>query len=145
MKTLFITIAVLTSVCCFAQTTPPASVLEAFKKNFPGVTVKKWDKEDKNYEANFIKDAKSMSATFDAKGDWLETETDIAIKDLPAAVTAYIKEHYKDGAITEAAMIKTPKGEMYEAEVNGKDLLFDMQGKFIKEAKEEGDKEDEND
>lgn len=29
--------------------------------------------------------------------------------------------------------MKTPKGDMYEAEVKGKDLLFDMNGKFIQE------------
>ena len=144
MKTLLLLIGIAATVSCFAQTTPPASVLEAFKKNFPGVTVKKWDKEDRNYEANFTKDGKTMSATFDAKGVWMETETDISIKDLPAPVAAYVKEHYKDAAIKEAAMIKTPKGEMYEAEVKGNDLLFDMQGKFIKEVKEEGDEEKED-
>lgn len=126
-------IAVSTTMSCFAQKDIPAAVQEAFKKDFPGVNVKKWDKEDGNFEANFSKDGKPMSATFDAKGEWMETETDIAISELPAAVASYVKEHYKSASIKEAAKLKTPKGEMFEAEVKGKDLLFDMNGKFLKE------------
>lgn len=118
---------------CFAQKVVPVEVKEAFTKSFPGITVKKWDKEDGNYEANFTKDGKSMSATFDAKGEWLETETDIAISELPAAVSDYVKDHYKGAVIKQAAKLRTSKGDMYEAEVKGKDLLFDMNGKFIKE------------
>lgn len=133
MKTLLIACVIMASVSCFAQKDIPVPVKESFTKNFPGVTVKKWGKEDGNYEANFTKEGKSMSATFDAKGEWLETEIDIEISELPAAVTAYVKEHCKGAAIKEAAKLTTPKGDMYEAEVKGKDLLFDMSGKFIKE------------
>lgn len=133
MKTLLFILATITTLSCHAQKDIPAAVQESFKKNFPGVTVKKWDKEDGNFEANFSKDGKTMSATFDAKGVWMETETDIAIKDLPASVSSYVKEHYSGATIKEAAMLKTPKGDMYEAEVKGKDLLFDMNGQFLKE------------
>jgi len=111
----------------------PAEVKTAFEKSFPNTTVKKWDKEDGNYEANFSKDGKSMSATYDAKGNWLETETDIDVKNLPAPVVSYIKEHYNGAAIKEAATLKTPEGNRYEAEVKGKDILFDENGKFLKE------------
>lgn len=133
MKTLLMAIAVSTTISCYAQKDIPAAVQESFKKNFPGVTVKKWDKEDGNFEANFSKDGKSMSATFDATGAWMETETDIAISELPAAVASYVKEHYSGASIKEAAKLKTPKGEMFEAEVKGKDLLFDINGKFLRE------------
>ena len=136
MKTLLLVLATITTFGCYAQKETPAAVQEAFKKNFPGVTVKKWEKEDGNYEANFTKDGKTMSATFDEKGTWIETETDIAVKDLPAPVNAYVKEHYNGATIKEAAMLKTAKGDMYEAEVKGKDLLFDMNGKFLKEEKD---------
>ena len=132
-------------VCCKAQKETPSAVTAAFAKYFPGITAKRWDKEDGNYEANFKKDGKTMSATFNAKGGWLETETDIAVAELPTAVSAYVKQHYNSAEIKEAAFIKTPKGEMYEAEVKGKDLLFDKSGKFIKEVAETEDKEDEKD
>ena len=127
---------VLTALNCKAQSVP-AEAKAAFAKNFPGATVKKWDKEDGNYEANFTKDGKTMSATFDAQGTWVETETDIKVSELPAAVSDYVKTNYKGASIKEAAVISNPTSKkIYEAEVKGKDLLFDENGKFIKEEKD---------
>ena len=134
MKKLLVAATLFVSMSCTAQKTP-AAVQAAFTKTFPGITAK-WDTEDGNYEANFKKDGKTMSATFDSKGGWLETETDIAISELPAAVSTYIKANYSGMKIKEAAMLKTPGGDMYEAEVNGKDLMFDMNGNFMKEAED---------
>ena len=114
----------------------PVAAKQAFVQKYPGLTGK-WEKENGNYEVNFKKDGKTMSAVIDAKGSILETETDIAIQELPAAVGPYIKMHYKGAAIKEAARIEKPNGEInYEAEVNKKDVLFDTNGKFIKEAKD---------
>lgn len=134
MKKLFAIAVVFTAFNCIAQDVP-AIVKAEFDKSFPHTNVKKWDKEDDNYEANFSKDGKAMSAVYDANGKWLETETDIAATALPAAIVTYIKEHYKGAAIKEAASLKTPNGERYEAEVKGvkRDLLFDGNGKFLKE------------
>ncbi len=133
MKRIFVAVALLATVSCLAQDAP-AAVKEAFAKNFPGVTVKKWDKEDGKYEANFTQNGKTLSATFDTNGTLEETETDIKVAELPSSVTNYIKTKYNSASIKEAAIITNAKGEkMYEAEVKGKDLLFDMQGKFLKE------------
>lgn len=133
MKKLLVAAAMFSTISCMAQNVP-ASVKDAFAKTFPNTTVKKWDKEDGGYEANFIKDGKTMSATFDANGKWMETETDIKISELPASATAYIKTNYKDATIKEAAIISNPNTKkMYEAEVKGKDILFDESGKFLKE------------
>ena len=132
MKTLLLVVGVVITMSCWSQTNVPSAVQSSFTKLFPGITVKKWDKEGSSYEANFSKDAKTMSATFDADGTWKETETDIRVAELPAPVLSYIKSNYEAG-IKEAAIIETPKGKMYEAEVKGKDLLFDMDGKFLKQ------------
>ena len=132
MKNTIIAFALLTTVSCAAQNVPDA-VKNAFAKSFPNTPVKKWDKEDGNYEANFTKDKKSMSATFDATGKWTETETDIKVSELPAAVINYVKSTYNGATIKEAAVLSnTERKKMYEAEVKGKDLLFDENGKFIK-------------
>ena len=114
----------------------PALVKQAFIQKYPGVSGK-WEKEDVNYEVNFKNNNSVMSAVIDTKGTILETETDIAVKDLPTAITEYIKSHYKGAAIKEAALIVKAGGEsMFEAEVNKMDLLFDRDGKFIKEVKD---------
>lgn len=134
MKKLLVIIVAITFINCSAQNVP-AVVKTSFEKSFPKTTVKKWDKEDGNYEANFTEDGKTMSAVFGADGKWMETETDIDVKNLPTSIVSYIKEHYKGATIKEAASLKTPDGDRYEAEVKGskKDLLFDSNGKFLKE------------
>lgn len=142
MKKIFGLVAI-TSVCALAacaqnikESQVPSSVKAAFQKEFPGVAAK-WEKEDDNYEVNFKKDGKTMSAVINKAGTIVETETDIAVSELPQSVTSYLKVHYKGMKVKEAAKIVNAKGELnYEAEVNGKDVIFDANGKFIKEVKE---------
>jgi hypothetical protein len=117
--------------------TAPAAAKAAFEKAFPGVSKVKWGQEGKEYEANFVQNGKKMSAVYDSRGVLKETEEDIKITELPAAVAAYVKEHHKGAAIKEAAKITKPNGEVnYEAEVNKMDLIFDANGKFIKAEKD---------
>ena len=139
MKSLLVPFSLLVTLGCSAQKNIPQVVKDAFASKFPNVVVTKWDKEDNDFEANFSKDAKTMSATFDAKGIWLETETDISVKELPATIVSYMEEHYKGEKIKEAAIIVTSKAEMYEVEVKDKDVLFDTSGKFLKVEETEED------
>jgi hypothetical protein len=114
----------------------PSAAKTAFEKKYPGVKGS-WDKEDANYEVNFKQNNKSMSAVIDKVGSIIETETDISVNNLPAAIKDYMKKHYANTKITEAARVEKANGEInYEAEVNHKDVIFDANGKFIKEAKD---------
>ena len=114
----------------------PTAVKASFQKQYPNVKAG-WEKEGKNYEVNFKQDGKTMSSVIDKTGTILETETDIAIGDLPASAQAYVKSHYSGAKIKEASKIVKANGEInYEALVNGKDVMFDTNGKFIKVAKE---------
>ena len=62
---------------------------------------------------------------------------DIKVTDLPATVLAYVKEHYKGKTIKEGAKITTVDSTVnYEAEVDGKDVIFYTNGKFLKEVKD---------
>lgn len=114
----------------------PAAVKASFAKKFPGVTVR-WEKENNQYEAGFKQNGKTMSALFETNGTLTETEMDIKASSLPAAVLSYIKEHYNGKVIKEAAKITKADGTVnYEAEVSGKDVIFDSNGKFLKEVKD---------
>ena len=76
---------------------------------------------------------KHLSLVIDAKGTVLETETTIAVSSLPESVRSYVTKHHAGKSIKEAAEIVDAKGQKrYEAEVGGKDLLFDEKGGFIK-------------
>jgi hypothetical protein len=114
----------------------PAATKTAFEKKYPGIKAN-WDKEDANYEANFKQDGKAMSTVIDKNGTIVETETDIPVSELPKAVQDYMKTHYAGIKIEEAAKIVKANGDVnYEAEVRHKDVVFDANGKFIKEAKD---------
>lgn len=111
----------------------PEVVKETFAKQFPGAKAS-WMKEGNDLEAEFKHDGHEMSALFDAKGAMKESEIEIKINELPAEVAVYIKAKYPGKSIKEAAKITKANGEInFEAEVNGKDLLFDVNGKYLAE------------
>jgi len=120
-----------------SKTVIPSAAKSAFSKAFPGSSKIKWEKEGKDYEVNFLREGQQMSAVYSPAGTLVETEVAIKIIELPTSVSEYINKQYKGSKIAEAAKITKANGEVnYEAEVNKKDVLFDAQGKFIKEAKD---------
>ena len=115
----------------------PDAAKSSFQKMFPKAEKVKWDKEDNEYEASFTLNGTKMSAVFDVAGNWKETEETIAQKDVPAKALAYFTEHYKNSKIQECAKtIKSDKQVVYEIEIKGKDIVFDSNGNFVKEAKD---------
>ena len=115
----------------------PSSVITKFTLAYPKVENVKWSKEHGKYEAEFkLKDVET-SVLYDSLGTLIETESEIAVKDLPAAVNDYVKQKYNDAKIKEASKMTDARGVVtYEAEVKGTDLIFDAQGKFIQNKKE---------
>lgn len=116
----------------YAQKQIPAPVKEAFAKSFPNATKVKWEKEDANYEAEFHDGATEFSAVYSATGTWMETEEEIAVSNLPQGVKDYLAKHYAGKKVKEASKITHADGSItYEAEINGKDLLFDANGNLL--------------
>lgn len=142
MKKLFIlVIAVLAAFSVSAQKVKendvPSAVKEAFLKQYPNATEVSWEKENNNYEVNFDLKETDHSALFDVNGNLLESEEDIAVSQLPAGVMEYIKTNYGGKKVKEAERVTNADGTVtYEVEVKGKDLIFDSNGKFIKELKD---------
>ncbi|HEX2846944.1 MAG TPA: PepSY-like domain-containing protein [Chitinophagaceae bacterium] len=111
----------------------PAAVRTGLQKQFSNARNVKWEKEKGNYEAGFKVKQTDYSVLLGASGNIMETEAPIASDALPAPVKEYVSKHYPGKKIKEAAKITDAKGVItYEAEVNGKDLIFDDSGKFIK-------------
>jgi hypothetical protein len=115
----------------------PASVKSSFSKNFPGNDKVSWELENGNYEASYKQDNHGHSALFSPGGSFLESEIDIKVGELPPAATAYMDQHYTGILVKEAARVTKASGEInYEAGIKGKDVIFDANGKFIKEEKD---------
>jgi hypothetical protein len=67
-------------------------------------------------------------------GTFVEEVVAISPSALPAGVAAYVKEKYKVSNLKEAGKVTDAAGTItYEAEVKGRDLIFDGNGKFLKE------------
>ena len=113
----------------------PEAVKTVFTKGYPG-TAGKWVKEDGNYEVSFDKDTKKMTLVISPTGSLVQTEYAITSAELPKGAVDYLAEHAKGVKINEMAHILKPNGDIqYEAEVKGKDILFDKDGKFLSKEK----------
>lgn len=115
----------------------PAAVKAVFAKKFPTAKDVKWEKEDGKYEASFKDNGKETSILYSATGAVEETETSISLADLPPRARKYAQGK---GTIKEASKIVLASGAVhYEAEVKGKDLIFDEEGNFLNEKTEKPD------
>ena len=139
-KSIIVITLIMVSLVSFAQKTKeqnvPQVVKNALLQKFPKAKEVKWDKEGKNFEASFDLNTVDNSVVFTPDGKIIETEVQIEVSQLPENALHYLKEHYKNQKVTEAAKITTEKGTLlYEAEIKGKDLFFDKDGNFIKKDK----------
>ena len=141
MKKLLVSIVVmLFATISFAQKMQdknvPAIVKSAFQKKYPTAKEVKWDKEGSSYEASFDLNKSDNSVLMDAQGIVIETEVEIELNQLPKAALDYINNHYAGKKAKEGAKITDAKGIVtYEVELKGIDVIFDSNGKFIKEIK----------
>ena len=115
---------------------PPITIRASFAKQFPGTAVN-WEKVRGHFEANYVKNGKKMSVTFNDDGEKIESEVIIPKSEMPAVIMEYIDTHFKGEKITETSIIKKANGEeIYEVELKGLDVHFTKAGKYIRTLKE---------
>lgn len=133
-KTILLGIMGLSALTGFSQTKEiPEAVKAKIIQTYPKAEKVKFEKEKGNFEAGFKNEGKEMSVVLDAKGNILETETDINFSGLPKEAKQYIAEHFKGKKIKETAEITDAQGKKkFEVEIGGKDYLFDESGKLLK-------------
>jgi len=135
-KILFLSLVALASCfSAFAQKNPPQAVLNSFNQKFPGATDVEWSREKNGeWEAEFdAAEGRETSTNFSPDGAWLETETEIAVAELPAAVRDAVAKMRPGKKIREAARILDASGgTSYEVEIGRKDLIFDAEGNLVR-------------
>jgi hypothetical protein len=149
MKKLFFLSVMLLAIGIIAcgQKNVPQPVNAAFLQKYPAAKSVKWASEEANeWEAEFKLNDKEMSASFDNSGKWLESETEIAVKELPAAVSGSIAKEFAGYKIDEISVLDSPELKGFETGLKkGESVLevvFDNAGKVIKKtdvSKEEKD------
>jgi len=149
MKNILILLVVLSIslVPAFSQKNAPENVRKEFVKKYPAAQAVKWASEEASeWEAEFKIDGTEMSASFDIKGVWLETESEISAKDLPASVTNTIAKNFAGFKTGEVSANETPKMKGYEVELTkgetSLEVIFDNSGKVIKNTEVKKEKED---
>ena len=145
-KTLFTLAVAFFTFSAFAQDVKesevPAPVKAAFAKLYPNVKDVDWEKEGANYDAEFEVNKTESSVVFAATGNLLETEIEINVSALPKSASDYLAKKYPKNKIAEASKITDAAGTVtYEAEVGDYELIFDSNGLFIKEIKEDKEKD----
>jgi uncharacterized membrane protein YkoI len=129
----------------------PSPVKDSFTKRFPNAKDVSWSKENATeFEAEFKTNDREQSANFDQTGKWVETETEIKTKDLPAAVQAALAKEFSGYKVEEAELNESSNSTLYEVEIEkGKsayEVQFSADGKVIKkEEKKEKDKDKDKD
>ena len=139
MNYLFVLIVSLSliSVSAFSQKNPPENVKREFIKKYASAQSIRWESEEKNeWEAEFRIDGKKMSASFDISAKWIESETEITEKELPASVVSTLNkvfQGYKKGHIElfENAEIKGFELGLKKGE-SSIEVIIDNNGKIFK-------------
>jgi hypothetical protein len=112
----------------------PAAVKSALQHGYPSASDVSWERENGNYEANWGGAShEEHSVLFSPAGAFVEQVEVMPVAQLPPGVRDYIRSHYPGAKIKEAGKVTDAQGRTrYEAEVKGKDLLFDDKGNFLK-------------
>ncbi|MBE9492388.1 MAG: PepSY-like domain-containing protein [Bacteroidetes bacterium] len=111
---LFVFVVLLCITAC-GQISAPSAVQKAFDTKYPKAENIKWEQEEANdWEAEFKLDGKEMSAIFDNSGKWLETETEVKKKDLPAEVFKSLSIEFDGFEIDEVEFVEKPDFKGYE-------------------------------
>jgi hypothetical protein len=112
----------------------PDAVKTALQQAYPTVSGVYWEREKGNYEANWGGAShEDHSVLYTPAGVFVEQVEALPVAQLPPGVLDYVHSHYPGAKITEAGKVIDSRGlTRYEAEVKGKDLLFDDKGSFLK-------------
>ena len=126
----------------------PTDVVDDFDSRHANSSGIKWEKEGNYYEAEFTENGVEKEIVYDLDGNWVQTECEISLDDVPQAANDYIAANYPEAKIEEAESINRAEGDFVEVEIqdgkNERELLFDTSGNFIEEVIED-DHDDEDD
>lgn len=116
------------------ETTPEVKdVFAVFEEMYPDAQEVEWEDEDGYWEVEFVtyQDGYAVEheALFDMEGNWIMTETEISVNDIPQyvfdalAASEYASAQLEDD---EADFIETPAGSWYVLELEMGDLEYEV-------------------
>ncbi len=138
---IFLSVLFLTATCSPSkkEITASTSVQEAFKRLHPNATILEWKDESPTWEAKYQEGDVMGAVSFDTAGTVTETELVISQELLPnfEGIQDYITTNYPGEKVQRYEKITTADGKItFEIQINGKELVFDSDGKFLEEERD---------
>lgn len=135
-KITFIAITSVLALSC-KQTKVPLHVQNSFVDKVPVAQDVVWTVEDNIYQVDYYVSAKHTTSYFDEQGQWLETETEIAVDELPHDVLQTLQTKMGEYEILDIELVATREGQtLYEVDLEkdykSYDILFDKDGKILR-------------
>src|SRR5438105_1131943 len=116
----------------------PAPVVTTFQTAYPTITSVEWRRVGANYEAVYSENQNDRYVIYNPSGKLVEVREGIVYSSMPEPAVTYVKTKYKDGKMTKVYKVKDSNGKvMYKGKVKEGYLLFDSNGNFIREEKED--------
>jgi hypothetical protein len=119
----------------------PRAALAELQRQYPEAEAVEWTQYDRQYVAGFFDLAASRAAemTFDRRGRWMQTLTNLDLQDLPPVVTVYLREEFEDYYAT-AYLLRFPDRSEYGLTVDTPThiytLSFNRAGQLLERTEE---------
>lgn len=121
LSVMFLLAVVTLSACSDDDNDNKAVVSDEVKtyilNNYPDAVIRNAEYEKGYLDVEIYHDARIKDVYFNSNKQWVATEWDIAITELPAAVTEAVKKNYPDYRIDDADYVITPEKELYYIEM----------------------------
>lgn len=93
-------------------------VIKSFiETKYPGAVIRSVENSNGLLEVEFVHESRIKDAYFNSSDEWVYTEWDIAVANLPIAVVDAISERYPDYIIDEADYVEKTDGVYYKADI----------------------------
>jgi hypothetical protein len=114
----------------------PEAVMIAFRKANPGVGNPQWRKEKGCYQAKCMVNKTPRTFTYTKSGTPVVKDAKAAMEALPTGIKEYLDKNHRGAVVDKVLKIINANGTVnYDVEVNGQDLIFDANGKYLKTQK----------
>ncbi len=91
----------------------PEIIQKEFELRFPGATDVSWERENpKGWIAEFIWNDRNVHVNYSFSGQWVETQTQIQLSELPKAVLETMESFYPDWKIVLTNKIENTKPDL---------------------------------
>ena len=122
-------------VACSQDIAPekvPSVVQNALKVRYSDATAIEWNKAGQNFEAEFKQGTNEYEALISETGQLLSVKQDIALADLPAAISTAISGQFAGYKIDDTERVENGGQVYYQVELekrfSGKKLVFSPEG-----------------